>query len=183
MNKILFLTLFTVCIANALSQEEQYLETKRQQLEIQTRQMNEARQALEAYKSSFEAVQRQKMQALIQKEADINATLARIEAVKAENERIMRLNRENLEAIDEKTAGRVQEIYSQMENDAIANVLTQMDSNEASKILLSLEPRKISGVLAEMEAKKASELTLLIKNLDTNTTKGLNKDSNLSQNN
>lgn len=174
--------LFAV-LANALTQEEQYLETKRRQLEIQTRQMNEARQALEAYKSSFEAVQKQKMQALIQKEADINATLARIEAVKAENERIMLLNRQNLEAIDEKTAGRVQEIYSQMENDAIANVLSEMDANEASRILLSLEPRKISGVLAEMEAKKASELTLLIKHLDSNATKEPQREGNLTQTN
>lgn len=182
MNKILYLMLFAV-LANALSQEEQYLETKRRQLEIQTRQMNEARQALEAYKSSFEAVQNQKMQALIQKEADINATLARIEAVKAENERIMLLNRQNLEAIDEKTSGRVQEIYSQMENDAIANVLSQMDANEASRILLSLEPRKISGVLAEMEAKKASELTLLIKHLDSNATKEPQREDNSTQTN
>ena len=33
------------------SDEERYLENKRRQLEIQTRQANEAKQALEAYKS------------------------------------------------------------------------------------------------------------------------------------
>lgn len=174
MSRIFCLLLLSVCVASAITQEEQYLETKRRQLEVQTREFNEAKQALEAYKSSFEAVQNQKMQALLKKEAEINATLARIEALKAENERIMQLNRQNLEAIDEKTAGRVQEIYSQMENDAIAKVLAEMDAVEASKIILTLEPRKISGVLAEMKADKASEITLLIKNAENNATKETN---------
>lgn len=178
MNKILCALLVGISLVSAITQEEQYLETKRRQLEIQTREFNEARQALEAYKSSFEAVQNQKMQALLKKEAEINATLAKIEQMKAENEHILRQNEENLKAIDEKSTGRVQEIYSQMENDAIAKVLTEMNPDEASKIMLSLEPRKISGVLAEMEAKKASELTLLIKNLDTNATTETNSSRN-----
>ena len=45
-----------------------------------------------------------------------------------------------------------------------------MDSEEASKIMLSLEPRKISGILSKMQPQKASELTLVIKNLDSNIT-------------
>ncbi len=43
-----------------------------------------------------------------------------------------------------------------------------MDAEDASKIMLSLESRKISGVLSKMDPKKASELTLLLKNLDNN---------------
>ncbi|EGK8182902.1 nucleosidase, partial [Campylobacter coli] len=42
------------------------------------------------------------------------------------------------------------------------------DAEEASKIMLSLESRKISGVLSKMDPAKASELTLLLKNMDNN---------------
>ena len=164
-----FLLLFVG--ANALiaaSGEEQYLENKRRQLELQTRQAREAKQALEAYKSSFDALQKRKMQALIQKEADINATLARIEATKAENERILQMNRENLEAMEQKKDDKIKEIYSQMKDSAIASVLNEMDANEAKDVILSLESRKISSVLAKMEPAKASELTLLIKKSNEN---------------
>ena len=169
--KFSILTLFVLAnVANAVSQEEQYLENKRRQLEIQTRQAKEAKQALEAYKSSFDALQRQKMQALIQKEADINATLARIEATKAENERIMQMTRDSLEAIDKKKDDKVKEIYSQMKDSAIAGVLNEMPAEQASEVIMSLESRKISSVLAKMEPAKASELTLLIKKAENNAT-------------
>ena len=71
---------------------------------------------------------------------------------------------------ENKTQGRITEIYSSMKDSAIADVLSQMDSEEASKIMLSLEPRKISGILSKMQPQKASELTLVIKNLDSNIT-------------
>lgn len=177
--KIAFLLLFLGAnVSFSASDEERYLENKRRQLEIQTRQANEARQALEAYKSSFEALQKQKMDDLVRKERDINATLAKIEATRAENERIMMMNRQSLEEIDEKKGDRVQEIYSQMENDAIAKVLAEMPAVEASKIILTLEPRKISGVLAEMKADKASEITLLIKKTENNGTQETNSTRN-----
>lgn len=175
--KIAFLLL--VLSANfsfSASDEERYLENKRRQLEIQTRQANEAKQALEAYKSSFEALQKQKMDDLVRKERDINATLAKIEATRAENERIMMMNRQSLEKIDKKKGDRVQEIYSQMKDAAVAQVLNEMPASEATKVILTLESRKISSVLAKMEPKKASELTLLIKEVrENNATKPQSK--------
>lgn len=177
--KIAFLLLVLGAnVSFSASDEERYLENKRRQLEIQTRQANEARQALEAYKSSFEALQKQKMDDLVRKERDINATLEKIEAARAENERIMMMNRQSLEEIDKKKGDKVQEIYSQMENDAIAKVLAEMPAVEASKIILTLEPRKISGVLAEMKADKASEITLLIKKTENNGTQETNSTRN-----
>lgn len=170
--------------ANALDSEEQYLENKRRQLEIQTREFNEARQALEAYKASFDALQKQKMDALVRKEADINATLAKIEQTRAQNERILQQNEANLKSIDAKSEGRVREIYAQMKDSAVAEVLSTMDANEASKILMSLDSKKISNIMAKMEAAKASELTLLIKNLEKNSITNENKETaaNLSEN-
>lgn len=169
-----FLIIFNLCLLNAANTEEQYLEAKRQQLETQIRQFDEAKQALEAYKASFEALQKERLDALVKKEAEVNASLAKIESLKAENERIMKQSEATLNAIHEKTTGRVKEIYSQMKDQAIADVLSQMNSDEASRIMLSLEPRKISGVLSKMQPAKASELTLLIKNLDENASKDNN---------
>ncbi|MGI7493361.1 MotE family protein, partial [Campylobacter coli] len=125
-------------------------------------------QSLEAYKASFEALQKERLENLEKKEAEVNATLAKIEELKLENARLVEEQQKILNSINDKTQGRVKEIYSQMKDAAIADVLSQMDAEDASKIMLSLESRKISGVLSKMDPKKASELTLLLKNLDNN---------------
>ncbi|ARE81294.1 MULTISPECIES: MotE family protein [Campylobacter] len=159
---------------------QQYFESRKGELEIQTREFDEARQALEAYRASFESLQKEKINALSQKEAEVNATLARIESLKAENERLLKQNEEILNSINSKTEGRIKEIYSQMKDSAVADVLSQMDAEEASKIMLSLESRKISGVLSKMQPQKASELTLLLQNLDK---KEESVDNNTTENN
>ncbi|HEH5496985.1 TPA: MotE family protein, partial [Campylobacter coli] len=147
---------------------EQYFEARKAQLELQTREFDEARQALEAYKASFEALQKERLEVLNQREAEVNATLAQIESLKEQNTKLLEEQQKILNSINEKTEGRIKEIYSQMKDTAIADVLTQMDAEEASKIMLSLESRKISGVLSKMDPAKASELTLLLKNMDNN---------------
>ncbi len=147
---------------------EQYFEARRAQLEIQTREFDEARQSLEAYKISFEALQKEKLEILEKKEAEVNATLAQIESLKEQNAKLLEEQQKILSSINDKIQNRVKEIYSQMKDTAVADVLSQMDVEDASKIMLSLESRKISGVLSKMDPKKASELTLLLKNLDNN---------------
>ncbi|EAV9628863.1 nucleosidase, partial [Campylobacter coli] len=91
-----------------------------------------------------------------------------IESLKEQNTKLLEEQQKILNSINEKTEGRIKEIYSQMKDTAIADVLTQMDAEDASKIMLSLESRKISGVLSKMDPAKASELTLLLKNMDNN---------------
>lgn len=169
MIRIVVFTLFGIFAFAAEQDCEQYFEARKAQLEIQTKEFDEARQALEAFKASFEILQKEKIEALNKKEAEVNATLAQIENLKAENAKLMKENQDILNTINEKTEGRVREIYSQMKDAAIAGVLSEMDTEEASKIMLSLESRKISGVLSKMDPKKASELTLLLKNMDNNT--------------
>ncbi|KAA6227250.1 MULTISPECIES: MotE family protein [unclassified Campylobacter] len=148
-----------------------YFEARKEQIELQTREFDEARQSLEAYKASFEILHNQKLQALIEKESEVNATLKRIENLKKENEALLAQTKKLQDSINEKTDGRIKEIYSQMKDSAVANVLSTMDTDEASKIMLSLETRKVSGILSKMEPQKASELTLLLKNLDSNATR------------
>ncbi|TQR31880.1 nucleosidase [Campylobacter sp. MIT 99-7217] len=170
--KIVSLIFLCSFFAQAATEAEinSYIEARKAQLELQIREFDEAKQALEAYKASFEALQKEKMEALLKKEAEVNATLAKIEQTKKENENILAQTQKNLETINSKTQDRVKEIYSQMKDQSIADVLSQMDADEASKIMLSLEARKISGVLSKMTPQKASELTLLLKNLDSNLT-------------
>ncbi|EAH8148813.1 nucleosidase [Campylobacter jejuni] len=166
--KILFLAFFISLALGAEQDCEQYFEARKAQLELQTREFDEARQALEAYKASFEALQKERLENLNKREAEVNATLVQIENLKAQNAKLLEEQEKILNSINEKTEGRIKEIYSQMKDTAIADVLTQMDAEDASKIMLSLESRKISGVLSKMDPAKASELTLLLKNMDNN---------------
>lgn len=166
--KILFLAFFISLALGAEQDCEQYFEARKAQLELQTREFDEARQALEAYKASFEALQKERLENLNKREAEVNATLAQIENLKAQNAKLLEEQEKILNSINEKTEGRIKEIYSQMKDTAVADILTQMDAEDASKIMLSLESRKISGVLSKMDPAKASELTLLLKNMDNN---------------
>ena len=122
------IAIFFLAFIYLSAQEERLLESRKQELELQTREFDEARQALEAYKASFEALQKEKMQALLQKEAELNATLQKIEQTKRENDAILKKSEANLKAIEDKTQGRITEIYSSMKDSAIADVLSQMDS-------------------------------------------------------
>ncbi|EAI1672839.1 nucleosidase [Campylobacter coli] len=166
--KFILLVFISSVVFGAEQDCEQYFEARKAQIELQTREFDEARQALEAYKASFEALQKERLENLEKKEAEVNATLAKIEELKLENARLVEEQQKILNSINDKTQGRVKEIYSQMKDAAIADVLSQMDAEDASKIMLSLESRKISGVLSKMDPAKASELTLLLKNMDNN---------------
>lgn len=166
--KIVFLSLVLSVGFTAEQDCEQYFEAKKVQLELQIREFDEARQSLEAYKASFESLQKERLDAIAKKEAEVNATLAEVQSIKDENAKILEQNQKLLSSINEKTDGRVKEIYSQMKDSAVAGVLSQMDPEDASKIMFSLESRKISGVLSQMDPQKASQLTLLLKNLDNN---------------
>lgn len=166
MNKIVLILGFVILAWGEPQSCQQYFEARKSELEQQTREFDEARQALEAYRASFESLQKEKVDAINRRELEVNATLAKIENLKEENVKLLKQNEEILSSINSKTEGRIKEIYSQMKDSAVADVLSQMDTEEASKIMLSLESRKVSGILSKMEPQKASELTLLLKNLD-----------------
>ncbi|EAK3372772.1 nucleosidase [Campylobacter coli] len=166
--KFILLVFISSVVFGAEQDCEQYFEARKAQIELQTREFDEARQSLEAYKASFEALQKERLKVLNQREAEVNATLVQIESLKEQNTKLLEEQQKILNSINEKTEGRIKEIYSQMKDTAIADVLTQMDAEDASKIMLSLESRKISGVLSKMDPAKASELTLLLKNMDNN---------------
>ena len=166
--KIFIFHFFILVFVNA-QDCEQYFEAKKEQMQVQIKEFDEARQSLEAYKASFEALQKERLQYLDQREAEVNATLKEIANLKLENERLVKQKQDILNTINEKTMGRIRDIYSQMKDSAVADILSQMDEEDATKIMLSLEPRKISGILSKMDPKKASDITLSLKNIDNNT--------------
>ncbi|TEY06796.1 nucleosidase, partial [Campylobacter sp. CH185] len=67
-------------------------------------------------KASFEALQKERLENLEKKEAEVNATLAKIEELKLENARLVEEQQKILNSINDKTQGRVKEIYSQMKD-------------------------------------------------------------------
>ena len=131
--KFILLVFISSVVFGAEQDCEQYFEARKAQIELQTREFDEARQSLEAYKASFEALQKDRLENLEKKEAEVNATLAKIEELKLENARLVEEQQKILNSINDKTQGRVKEIYSQMKDAAIADVLSQMDADDARK--------------------------------------------------
>lgn len=123
--KFILLVFISSVVFGAEQDCEQYFEARKAQIELQTREFDEARQSLEAYKASFEALQKERLENLEKKEAEVNATLAKIEELKLENARLVEEQQKILNSINDKTQGRVKEIYSQMKDAAIADVLVK----------------------------------------------------------
>lgn len=87
--KFILLVFISSVVFGAEQDCEQYFEARKTQIELQTREFDEARQSLEAYKASFEALQKERLEKFRKKEAEVNATLAKIEELKLENARLV----------------------------------------------------------------------------------------------
>lgn len=158
---------------------ELFFEAKKAEMAVRTQELDEARQNLQSFKAAFLALQKQKEEALNKKQADINATLAKIEKIKAENAEILRKTQEHLSTINKKTTGKLTEIYSQMKAKVVAAILSDMDEDDATKMLLSLKPRAVAGIISKMDPKKAAQLSLLLKKMDLDKKKlEASKDAN-----
>lgn len=163
--RVFLVFIFTVSFVFA-QDCELFFEARKAQMAVQIQEYDDARQNLEAFKASFLALQKQKEKALKQKLLDINATLAQVQKEKKANEEVLAKTKQYLEVINQKTTGKVTEIYGQMKPKIVAAILSQMSEDEATKMLLSLKPRAIAGIISKMEPKKAAQLTLLLKKLD-----------------
>lgn len=104
--KFILLVFISSVVFGAEQDCEQYFEARKAQIELQTREFDEARQSLEAYKASFEALQKERLENLEKKEAEVNATLAKIEELKLENARLVEKQQKILNSINDKTQGR-----------------------------------------------------------------------------
>lgn len=137
-------------------------EARKDELVKEIEKIDEARQSLEAFRASSNAVFAEQKAKLEKKELDINATLAEVEARKKEIENLIKKNDEILSELKTMTADKVSEAYGKMKDQAAADVLSQMSRANAASIMYALAPKKISSVMAKMEPKIASEITLLL---------------------
>ena len=138
-------------------------ETRKDELKRELAKIDEARQALEAFRASSAALFEERNAKLAAKEAEINATLARAQEEKKQTEQLIKKNDEILKELKTMTSDKVGETYGKMKDQAAADVLSAMDRADAASIMYSLSPKKISAIMAKMEPNAASEITLLIK--------------------
>lgn len=138
-------------------------ETRKDELKRELAKIDEARQALEAFRASSAALFEERNAKLAAKEAEINATLARAQEEKKQTEQLIKKNEEIVKELKAMTSDKVGETYGKMKDQAAADVLSAMDRADAASIMYSLSPKKISAIMAKMEPAAASEITLLIK--------------------
>ena len=138
-------------------------ETRKDELKRELAKIDEARQALEAFRASSAALFEERNAKLAAKEAEINATLTRAQEEKKQTEQLLKKNDEILKELKAMTSDKVGETYGKMKDQAAADVLSAMDRADAASIMYSLSPKKISAIMAKMEPAAASEITLLIK--------------------
>lgn len=138
-------------------------ETRKDELKRELAKIDEARQALEAFRASSAALFEERNAKLAVKEAELNATLARAQEEKKQTEQLLKKNEEIVKELKAMTSDKVGEAYGKMKDQAAADVLSAMDRADAASIMYSLSPKKISAIMAKMEPTAASEITLLIK--------------------
>lgn len=138
-------------------------ETRKDELKRELAKIDEARQALEAFRASSAALFEERNAKLAAKEAEINATLTRAQEEKKHTEQLLKKNEEIVKELKAMTSDKVGEAYGKMKDQAAADVLSAMDRADAASIMYSLSPKKISAIMAKMEPTVASEITLLIK--------------------
>lgn len=138
-------------------------EARKDELRLEVDKLDEARQSMEAFRASTNSLYEERNAKLIAKEADINATLAKVQKEKRSIEELVKKNDEILAQLKAMTMDKVGETYGKMKDQAAADVLSAMSRIDAASIMYALSPKKISAVMAKMEPAVASEITLLLK--------------------
>ena len=136
---------------------------RKDELKLEVDKLDEARQGLEAFKASTNSLYEERNAKLIAKEADINATLVKIEKEKKNIEELVKKNDEILAQLKAMTMDKVGETYGKMKDQAAADVLSAMSRVDAASIMYALTPKKISAIMGKMAPNVASEITLLLK--------------------
>ena len=124
-------------------------ETRKDELKRELAKIDEARQALEAFRASSAALFEERNAKLAAKEAEINATLTRAQEEKKQTEQLLKKNEEIVKELKAMTSDKVGETYGKMKDQAAADVLSAMDRADAASIMYSLSPKKISAIKAE----------------------------------
>ncbi|WP_331774618.1 MotE family protein [Sulfurospirillum sp. 1612] len=159
--KIIFLIMTLLAASFAQSVDcTQIFESRKGELLREVEKIDDARQSFEALKAATNALfdkQRASIEAdrkaLVQKEADLNATQQNIKALIAKNQKIL----DEIKGIKE---SKISQTYTKMKDSAAAAILDSLTTEEASRILFTLQAKKISKILAKMNPLNASKVTI-----------------------
>lgn len=132
------------------------------------KQIDEAKQELEAFKAAFNALQKEKEEQNLKKQQELEKILKSIEEEKQKNQDLLDKIQENVKQLSELTNEKVITSFSKMKEGPAATILDAMEPNEAANILRFLEPKKMGQILAKMPPQKAAQISLLISNNNTN---------------
>lgn len=169
---------------------------KREQILREYERIEAAKSELESYRRATRKLFKEREAQLLNKERDLNATLAliiekekNISTQNALHEKNMKdLLEQNQKILDQLNSGnsdKMLEAYVKMKDGKVAEVLGTMPALDAAKLLYRMEAKKISSVLSKMDANKAVELTDLIKTgaiFDNNSTKENNNTQSPAEN-
>jgi len=136
---------------------------RRAELESQAEQIEEERQALIALKDATMNILNKKKKKIQQKLQEVNATLAKIEKTKKENEALVNKYKQILEEIKKAQTSKLVQSYAKMRAGNAAKIIQDMDIKTSLDILSKLSPKVLSKIFAKMDAKKAAILTEKLK--------------------
>lgn len=137
-------------------------EAKKDELAAQLESIKQQQQILESFRGEAKAAYEQSLADLKAKKDEVQADIAKAAQLKAEIEAIKAQNEKILAQLKEISANKISASYAKMKDQAAADTLGAMEAGAAAEILASLEPKKIAAIMAKMSAAKASELTLLL---------------------
>jgi flagellar motility protein MotE (MotC chaperone) len=167
--RILFLLIPFLLLANDAKEANlvncyQIFEQRRAELEAKVEQIEEQKQAFIALKDASMNILKKKEAKVNQKLKEVNATLAKIEKTKKENEELVKKYQKILEEIKKAQTSKLVQSYAKMRAGNAAKILQDMDMNTSLDILSKLSPKVLSKIFAKMDAKKAAVLTEKLKN-------------------
>jgi flagellar motility protein MotE (MotC chaperone) len=165
---ILFLPF--LLFANDLDKKEanlvncyQIFDQRRAELEAKVEQIEEQRQAFIALKDASMNLLKKKEAKVNQKLKEVNATLAKIEQIKKQNEALVKKYQKILDDIKKASTSKLVQSYSKMRAGNAAKILQNMDTNTSLLILSKLSPKVLSKIFSKMDPDKAAFLTEKLK--------------------
>ena len=164
--RILFLFIFITSLFadNKLVNCYEIFEQRKSELQSKIDQIEEEKQAFIALKDASMNILKKKEAKIKQKEKELNATLAKIEETKKQNEALVKKYQKILADIKKASTSKLVISYSKMRAGNAAKILQDMDMNTSLDILSKLSPKVLSKIFSKMDATKAAVLTEKLKN-------------------
>ncbi|MEA1917654.1 MAG: PDP protein [Campylobacterota bacterium] len=171
LHKLLIVSLLSTSLYSLEKTEKLYnctkiFEERKDELLVELERIDEQRQALDALKVATKDLLAKKEKRLNEQEAKIDSKL---EEAKSKEESISKMLEENKKVLEELTStkmSKVSRMYAKMKPSSAAAILSDMDTNESAKIFQTLKPKTVGNIFAKMDAKKASEITLILTNIE-----------------